>query len=558
MLSALRDSLAGNTVAYTILLYALAAVVGLAIATIKIRGISIGVTGVLFAAILLASLDLQVDHSVIEFVREFGLVLFVFTIGLQLGPGFFASLRSDGLRMNIVATGIVAAGAVATVLTGWLFGIDPAASVGLFSGATTNTPSLGAAQETLVASGIVERAPDVIAVSYAIAYPFGIFGVILTLLLLRRIFKVDPVAEMKALDQTKATASPAPIRRGFVVENPNVSGLSISAIPGIRESGVVVSRVRHAGSDDILTAVAATTIGVGDTLVAVGSSEGLEKLRVVLGRHSDEDLKRAADAVTTRRVVVTNPRVVGESLSSIGLPVRYGVVVTRVIRGDLEMVASAGRVLKFGDMLQLVGDDVALDEASETLGNEVKDLEETNFLPVFAGIAVGVIAGAIPFAIPGFAAPLRLGIAGGALIVAILLGRLGKVGPLVFYLPDSVSVALKEFGMLLFLASIGLKSGHGFFEAAFSPAGAIWIGAAALISIVPLVVAGVVCRALLELNFVQLSGLLAGSMTDPPALAFANNVVGSDAPAVAYAAVYPLTMLLRIVAAQALAIGLMS
>ena len=558
MLSALRDSLVGNTVAYTILVYALAAVIGLAIATVKIRGIGIGVTGVLFAAIILASLNLQVDHAVVEFVRDFGLVLFVFTIGLQLGPGFFASLRSDGLRMNLVALGIVLSGAVATALTGWMFRIDPAASVGIFSGATTNTPSLGAAQETLVASGIVERVPDVVSVGYAVAYPIGILGIIITLLLLRRIFRVDPTAEAKAFADLKAAQSPAPIKRTLLVENPNIEGLAVSAIPSIRESGVIISRIRHAGLDDVHPAVGSTPVRVGDLLLAVGSEEGLEELRVVLGSYSDVDLYRAPGPVSAKRVVVTRNEVVGKSLATLGLPAKFGVVVTRVIRGDLEMVASADRVLKYGDMLQIVGEADGLAQASSYLGNAVKDLQATNFLPVFAGIAVGVLAGVFPVAVPGLAAPMRLGIAGGALILAILLGRLGKVGPLVFYLPDSVSMALKEFGMLLFLASIGLKSGHGFFAAVLSPTGVKWMAAALLISIVPLVIFGIVCRLGLGLNFVQLSGLLAGSMTDPPALAFAGNITGSDAPGVAYATVYPLTMLLRIIVAQALAIGLMS
>lgn len=556
--AALRDSLVGNPVAYAILVYSLAAVIGLAIATIKIRGIGIGVTGVLFAAILLASLNLTVDHSVIEFVRDFGLVIFVFTIGLQLGPGFFASLRSDGLRMNLIAVGIVLLGAAATVATGRMFGVAPAASVGIFSGATTNTPSLGAAQETLVASGIVEVVPDVVSLSYAITYPIGIFGIIVTLLLLRRVFRIDTAADAREFEALNSAQPPPPIKRTLLVENPNVNGLAVSSIPSLQESGVVISRIRRAGTNDVNTAVGSTEIGVGDVLLAVGSEEGLEELRVVVGSYSDVDLFRAEGPVSARPVVVTRNQVVGKSLASLGLSTKYGVVVTRVIRGDIEMVASSARVLKYGDMLQIVGDEDALDAASEALGNAVKDLQSTNFLPVFVGIAAGVIAGVFPVAVPGLAAPLRLGIAGGALILAIILGRVGKVGPFVFYLPDSVSMALKEFGMLLFLASIGLKSGQGFFQAFFSKTGALWIASAFLIAVVPLVIFGVVCRLGLKLKFVQLSGLLAGSMTDPPALAFAGNITRSDAPAVSYATVYPLTMLLRIIVAQALAIGLMS
>jgi putative transport protein len=551
-------ALAGTPVAGTILLYATAAVLGLGLATVKVRGIGIGVTGVLFAGIFLASLGLEVDHSVVEFVREFGLVLFVFMIGLQLGPGFFASLRRDGLRLNLVAAAIVLSGAVAAALTGSLLGIAPAASVGLFSGSTTNTPSLGAAQETITASGVVGVPPDLPALSYAVSYPIGILGIILTLLVLRRLFGVDPAAEARALAARHVSPEQLPARATLVVENRNLDGMALAEVPGLKETGVVVSRVRSAGHDEVTIAAGSTVLHVGDALLAVGTRHGLEDFRVVVGRESGDDLLKGPGVVSARRVVVTEKDAVGRTISDLALEASFGVVVTRVIRADVEIVASPDRVLQFGDMVQIVGDEEGLAAATHALGNSVRELGETNFVPIFVGIALGVMAGTFPVAVPGFPAPLRLGIAGGALVVAILLGRVGKLGPVLFYVPDTVSAAFRDLGMLLFLASIGLKSGHGFVATVRSPTGLLWIASAIAISMVPLLAFGIACRVWLSMNFARLSGLLAGSMTDPPALAFATSVCDSDAPALTYATVYPLTMLLRIVVAQMLALWLLT
>jgi putative transport protein len=306
------------------------------------------------------------------------------------------------------------------------------------------------------------------------------------------------------------------------------------------------------------TALASTTLHVGDELLAVGTRSGLERLRVIVGREADDDLLKAPGVVAARRVVVTRQDAVGRTISELGLDSLLGVVVTRVIRADVEIVASPDRKLNFGDMVQLVGDEAALGAAARALGNSVRELSATNFMPVFVGVALGVVAGMLPVSVPGVPAPLRLGLAGGALLVAIALGRIGKIGPLLFYVPDTVAAAFRDFGMILFLASIGLKSGHGFVAAAVSRTGLLWIASALTISMVPLLAIGVLCRVALSMNFARLSGLLAGSMTDPPALAFANGVCASDAPAVTYATVYPLTMLLRIVVAQVLALWFVS
>ncbi len=546
-----------SPVASTILVYATVAVLGLALATVTVRGIGIGITGVLFAGIFMAALGFEVDHSVVEFVREFGLVLFVFMIGLQLGPGFFASLRSDGLRLNLVAVGIVVSGGIMTAAMGAVLGIVPAASVGLFSGSTTNTPSLGAAQETIAASGIAGAPVDLPALSYAVSYPVGILGIITAMLVLRRLFGVDAAAEARAASAARLRPEDVPARKTLVVENPALEGVAIEDVPGLKESGVIVSRIRRAGQADVQTALGPTLLHVGDSLLAVGTRQRLEKLRAIVGGESDEDLVDAPGVVSARRVVVTRKDVVGRTIAELGLGASFGVIVTRLIRADVEIVATADRELKYGDMVQIVGDDEGLAGATRVLGNSVRELGETNFMCVFVGIALGVLAGSLPVAVPGFPAPLRLGLAGGALIIATALGRLGKVGPVLFYVPDSVAKAFKELGMLLFLASIGLKSGHGFVTTVLSQTGVLWIVAAMAISIVPLLTFGALCRSVLSMNYARLSGLLAGSMTDPPALAFVTGLCASDEPAVTYATVYPLTMLSRIVVAQVLALWLL-
>jgi putative transport protein len=467
-------------------------------------------------------------------------------------------MRSEGLRLNAVAAAIVLSGAVLTAVSGALLGIEPAASAGLFSGSTTNTPSLGAAQEAIAAIGRGASASDLPALSYAVSYPIGIFGIIVTLLVLRRVFGVDPAAEARAIAEQRSRPENRPIRMSIVVENPNLDGLPLAEVPGLQESGVVISRVLPAGHTAVQTALGSTRIRLGDALLAVGTSHGLEKLRTVIGSETNADLAKAPGVVAARRVVVTRKAAVGRTISELGLEPTHGVVVTRIIRADVEIVATPGQTLQFGDMVQIVGDETGLAAAASALGNSVRELGATNFMPIFVGIALGVLAGMVPVSVPGFPAPLRLGLAGGVLMVAILLGRIGKVGPVLFYVPDSVAAAFRDLGMLLFLASIGLKSGHGFAATVLSETGLVWMAAAVVISMVPLLVFGFVCRVAFSMNYVHLSGLLAGSMTDPPALSFANSLCASDESAVTYATVYPLTMLLRIVVAQVLALWLLS
>jgi putative transport protein len=546
-----------HPVAHAIGVLALVCVAGMAVGSIKVRGIGLGTAGVLFAGILVGSFGKPVDHATLDFVKEFGLVLFVFTIGLQLGPGFIASLRQRGLTLNALAAAVVLLGVLTALSLGWLLGIDPAAVLGLLCGATTNTPSLGAVQQTLTTlPGISPDRQELPALAYAVSYPVAIAGMIGTLLALKALFRIDPVKEAEAFGNEQRPRAEPLERRTLVVENPNLEGVEVEAIPGRLETGVTVSRIRRAGEVEVYPAGGGTVLKAADRIVAVGTSAMLDRFQRVVGRRSDEDLFQAAGGVTSLRVVVTSKGMLGKTVKELGLDHLFGVVITRVTRADLEMSAVPSLRLRFGDVLQIVGDQASVPKAAAFLGNSVKALNETHFIPLFVGIAFSIALGTMPVAVPGLPHPLRLGLAGGALIVALILGRVGQVGRLVWHMPANVNLAFREFGIALFFAGVGLAAGPKFFSTIFSPVGALWLFAGLLITVLPILVVCGFARAVLKLNFVALGGLLAGSMTDPPALAFASNISRSDAPTVSYATVYPLTMVLRIVFAQVLVLVL--
>jgi putative transport protein len=544
---------AAQPVAHAIGVLALVCVAGMAVGSLKVRGVGLGTAGVLFAGILTGSFGKPLDHATLEFVKEFGLILFVFTIGLQLGPGFLAALRQQGLALNALAATVVVLGALTAPTLGWLLGIDPAAVLGLLSGATTNTPSLGAAQQTLTTlPGVSLDRQELPALAYAVTYPVAIAGIIATLLALKALFRIDPLKEAEAFAAEQRRGAEPLERRTLIVENPNLEGIEVEAIPGQQETGVTVSRIRRAGEAEVHLAAGGTVLKNGDRIVAVGTGAMLDRFQQVVGRRSDEDLLQAPGGVTSLRVVVTSKRALGKTVRELGLDHLFSVVVTRMRRADLEMSAVQDLRLRFGDVLQVVGDQASIQKAAVFLGNSLKELNETHFIPLFIGIALGIALGTLPIAMPGLPQPLRLGLAGGALIVALALGRLGQIGRLVWHMPANVNLAFREFGIALFFAAVGLMAGAKFFSTVFSPVGALWLFAGLFVTVPPLLVVGVFARAVLKMNFMALSGLLAGSMTDPPALAFASNISRSDAPTVSYATVYPLTMVLRILSAQLL------
>jgi putative transport protein len=538
-----------DSVAHSIAALGAVIAAGLALGHVRIFGVSLGVAGVLFSGLLAAHLGLKVNPAVLEFTRELGLVFFVFTIGLQLGPGFFASLRRQGLALNLMAAAVVLLGAGLVLLLPRLAGIPLPAAVGIFSGATTNTPSLAAAGQALrQMSGTSEAMLKLPDVAYAVTYPFGILGTILAMLAIRRLFRVDLESEKRALRADRA-AEQRPIETlALRVTNPNLAGVPIARIPALRESEVVVSRLSREGT--VRVATPDTRLALRDELLLVGSPAGLESLRVVIGETSSADLRSAPGNVDVRRVLVTSRTALGKSVDELDLGRRYGVNVTRIARGDQQFTPTSSLRLQFADTVTLVGPEAQLAPAEALLGNSPKELNQPNLVAVFVGILLGVMLGTMPLFVPGLPAPVKLGLAGGPLIVAILLGRLGHWGPLVWYMPPNANYMLREIGIALFLAAVGLKSGDSFWPLISEGDGLRWMLAGAVVTVVPLLLVALAARAIWKLNYVRLCGLLAGSMTDLPALAFANTLAGSEDVAIAYVTVYPLTMLLRVFAAQ--------
>ncbi|MBI5544415.1 MAG: putative transporter [Deltaproteobacteria bacterium] len=544
------------SVAHSILILALVAAVGLFIGSLKIRGLSLGVAGVLFAGIAFGHFGLGISPEVLEFAREFGLILFVYTIGMQVGPGFFSSLRRQGLRLNLLAGSVVVLGVLVTIGLFLFGGVKLPAAVGLFSGSTTNTPSLAAAQQAMqdtVTSADLRALPGL---GYAIAYPFGVLGIILVMYALRGVFRIDVAKESQIFTRAQEEGRPQLSRMNLDVQNANLDGLSLKEVPFPLDSGVVGSRIRHAGK--VASVTPETRLAVGDTILAVGPKEGLEKLRIVVGAESSIDLREMPSSVTSRRMIVTHKSAIGRPVTELNDVVRqFGVTITRVSRADIDLPVSPQVRLNFGDQLLAVGEQEGLDRAAGEVGDQPKALNHPMLVPVFVGIALGVIVGSWPLFFPGAPAAVKLGLAGGPLLVAIALSRIGKLGPLVWYMPISANFMLREVGIALFLACVGLKSGDRFVATLVQGDGLKWMGLAALITVVPLILVGLFSRLVYKMNYLSLCGLLAGSMTDPPALAFVTQVSGSEGPSIAYATVYPLTMFLRVLSAQFLVIYLL-
>lgn len=538
------------TTSESLILLSTVAAGGLALGSVKVRGIGLGSAGVLFVGLIVGSFGFGLEHAVLEFLREFGLMLFVFTMGLQLGPGFFASLRKAGMKLNAFAAAIVILGFLSTWLCGLLFALPPGARLGLFSGATTNTPSLGAAQQAMLSAHVAADQLALPALAYSASYPVGIVGIIATLLLLRKMFRIDIKAETAAFDAAQRQGIEPLARLNVVMTNANLDGLTVHELPGRRETGVMISRLQRSGEKQVTTATEESVVHVGDHLLLVGTASNLGSFQRIVGSPSEIDLMKAPGAVSFRRVVVTNKQLLGKSIAELGLDSLHGVTITRIVRAGIEMIAVPDVRLQFGDFLHVVGDPEGLDQAAAKLGNSLKALNTTQFVPVFIGLALGVLVGLLPVEVPGLSSPLRLGLAGGPLVVAILLSRLGKVGSLVWHMPANTNLAFRELGIAIFLACVGLSAGPKFFATVMSHDGLLWALSAIVVVMLPLLLAGIVGRKWLKLNFIDLCGLLTGSMTDPPALAFANGLAKSDAPSIAYATVYPLTMLCRILIAQ--------
>ena len=555
MLQVWNELRASQPVTFAILLLCVVSVTGLVVGKAKYRGLGLATAGTLFSGLLFGQFNQRVDHELLEFVKDFGLILFVFAIGLRLGPGFASSLRRQGLRLNALAATIIAVGALTAAFLGYVAKNPPTATLGLFCGATTNTPSLGATQQALQAKlDLTDEARQLPALAYAVSYPVGIVGLIASLLVVRWLFRVDAERESEELVQQQMRETPPLERRTLRIENRNLAGLMVDELPGREELGITVSRIRRSNEATVRPIERDTTVGSGDQILAVGIPEQLDRFERIVGGRSDEDLFTAPGTVAFRRVIVTRRDVLGRSLDDLDLPSRRDVTVTRVLRAEFEIPALPSLRLQFGDVLHLVGEPADLIDAERELGNSTKALNETQFLAIFAGIAVGILVGLIPISLPGLPLPVRLGLAGGPLVIAILVSRAGHIGPLVWYMPPSANLAFRELGITMFLAAVGLEAGERFWGTVMSWQGALWIALAAAITCIPLIGVGAFARWRWRLNYATLSGVMAGSLTDPPALAFASNLCRSDAPSVGYATVYPAAMLLRITAAQILAL----
>jgi putative transport protein len=594
-------------VAHTVLLFAVVIALGMALGKIKIFNITLGIAGVLFSGILVIHFGHMigmegVNKEILEFCREFGLILFVYTIGMQVGPGFFDSMKREGLPMNLLAVLIILSGVVITVCL-YLWGNVPLpVALGLFSGATTNTPSLGAGGQAtvqaaveickggltpicvetlqsvgvdstslqaltqkiaapgaetlqLIKSVVKDKAETLSGQGYAVAYPFGILGIILAMALVRLFFKVKLEDEQKAFIKAREAAAPGLQALNIEIQNQSILGQSVQEILSRHQLHLVISRFKRAGN--VQVGSQELVLEMGDILLAVGAEDQLQRFQELVGVVAKGDLRQAPN-LKMRNIAVTHHAVLGKTIDQLNWYNIHGAVVTRVTRGEFRLLAEPNDVkLHLGDILRVVGDEAALDAVSKEAGNSEKQLAHPEVLPLFVGIGLGVLFGSIPFFIPGIPAPVKLGLAGGPLLVAIVLARLRKVGPLNFFLPLGPNLILREVGIVLFLACVGIKAGHSFFKVLFEGDGFYWMALGAAITLIPLLIAGFVGRAIMKLNYMSLCGVLSGSMTDPPALAFANTMTKSDAPSIAYAAVYPLTMLMRILSAQLLAIFLL-
>ncbi|MBW7984230.1 putative transporter [Enterobacillus tribolii] len=546
-----------SDIALTVSMLALVAVLGLWIGNWRIYGVGLGIGGVLFGGIIVGHFaqmyQLTLNGDMLHFIQEFGLILFVYSIGIQVGPGFFSSLRVSGLRLNGFAILMVVMGGLVTAVIHKLFDVPLPIILGVFSGAVTNTPALGAGQQILSDLGSDPALIDKMGMGYAMAYPFGICGILLVMWLIRVFFRVNIEAEAKDFDEHNGQSHELLQTMNISVSNPNLHGLTIEQIPMLNEDSVVCSRLKR--GEHLMVPSSSTVVEMGDLIHLVGLRADLERARLVIGDEVDVSLSTRGTELQVSRVVVTNEQVLGKKIRDLNLKQKYDVVVSRLNRAGVELVASSNATLQFGDILNLVGRPQSIDAVADIVGNAQQKLQQVQMLPVFIGIGLGVLLGSIPLFIPGFPAALKLGLAGGPLVIALILGRIGSIGKLYWFMPPSANLALRELGIVLFLSVVGLKSGGNFFDTLLHGDGLTWILYGVFITAIPLLTAGILARMVAKMNYLTICGMLAGSMTDPPALAFANNLhATSGAAALSYATVYPLAMFLRIMSPQLLAV----
>lgn len=551
-----------TTLASTILLYSFVIFAGIWLGKIKIFGISLGVTFVLFVCILMGHFHYTAQEDTLHFLRDFGLILFIFSIGMQVGPGFFSSFKEGGIRLNMLA--LIGIGLNVALMVGLYFlqggsngAVNISEMVGVMSGAVTNTPGLGAAQQTAI-----QVLPDAgnamsqqMSMGYAAAYPLGVIGIIVAMLIIRKLYKIDVDDEIRRVEEDKDKSQLKPHVVTFEVGNDLITGLTISKLHQLISRNFVISRLQKPDGTLIIPK-ADTVLEMHDMLLVVISVQDEEIFTRFLGPVVHKDWEGAEEDdpnhshVVSRRIVVTQSAYNGKKLGELRLRMGFKLNVTRVMRAGVELLASPNLRLQLGDRLTVVGKEEDINRLAARLGNSVKRLNEPNLITMFIGIFLGIVVGSIPLSFPGMSVPMKLGLAGGPLIVAILISNYGHKFHLVTYTSSSANLLLREIGICLFLASVGISAGANFAATVFTPTGALWVAYGFIITLIPLIVIGIIARSKYKLNYLSIMGLMSGGYTDPPALAYANKTAGNDTPAVAYSTVYPLTMFMRVIAAQ--------
>ena len=550
----INDLLWGEGIGHSILLLSIVIAIGIQLGKIKVFGVSLGITLVLFVGIILGHFGFTINHNVIHFFKEFGLILFVYSVGMQVGPGFFSSFKKGGITLNMLACGIVFLGVVIAIIIHYITGISMPTMVGILSGAVTNTPGLGAAQQAY--SDMYGVGDKTIALGYAVAYPLGVIGIILSTIFIRYIFRVsfEKETEMLNNEDDKHINEAKPI--SLVVKNPAIFGKSVGELSNLLEHrDFVISRVWRNDNKKIEIASAATILQEDDKIFVITTEQDAETIKTFVGEEIDMERKqwiRMESQFINRRILITKPELNGKHLGQLQLRKLYGINITRINRAGMDLVAMPGLTLQVGDRVNVVGTETAISNVEKILGNSMKRLNEPNLITIFFGIALGIILGSIPITFQGIPQPVKLGLAGGPLVVAILISRFGYHYKLITYTTQSANFMLREIGITLFLACVGLSAGDGFVDTIVNNGGLAWIGYGFIITTVPLLIIGCIGRYFYKINYFTLMGLIAGSTTDPPALAYANTTAGNDAPSVGYATVYPLTMFLRVLTAQLL------
>lgn len=546
----------GSGIGHSILLVAMVIFIGILLGKVKIAGISLGITWILFVGIISSHFGMRMDAHALHFLKEFGLILFVYSVGLQVGPGFFSSFRKGGIKLNMLAVGVVLLGVILTCGLQAITGLPVTTMVGILSGAVTNTPGLGAAQQAFF--DMSGREGTDIAMGYAVAYPLGVVGIILAIMLVKWVFRVNMERENEYIQNQVEEKSSRATHISLVVKNPALFGKEIAEVAGLIDKKFVISRVLH-GSKDLEIASSRTHLEEGDKLFVIASSHDMNAIVAFIGEKIEmhrTDWEQLDSELVSRRIVITKPGINGKMLAQLHLRGGFGVNITRVNRSGVDLVASPDLELQMGDRVTVVGRENDVQEVEKILGNSLRRLREPNLVPIFLGIALGILLGSIPFMFPGIPQPVKLGLAGGPLIVAILISRFGPHYKLVTYTTMSANLMLREIGISLFLACVGLDAGVGFVDTVVDGGGIAWIGYGFIITFLPLILIGILARWVYKIDYFTLMGLIAGSMTDPPALAYANGIAGNDRPSVGYATVYPLTMFLRVLTAQLLVLFL--